>query len=147
MEFQAKTGYQAIQQKRPMTLGVALEDSPAGVLAWNAELWSGFGEDAQGADVDTFLAHVSVHWFTRTSASAARAHLEEARTGAGYRDVTVPVPTAVAAFPEDFRTLRACVERSVNLVRYAPMPRGGHLAYVTDPDLVVDDLREFFAAL
>lgn len=24
------------------------------------------------------------------------------------------------------------------------MPRGGHAAYATDPDLVVEDLREFF---
>jgi pimeloyl-ACP methyl ester carboxylesterase len=146
-EFQAKAGYQPIQQKRPMTLGYGLEDSPAGVLAWNAELWSGFGEYARYVDVDTYLAHVSVYWFTRTSASAARAYLEDARTGAGYRDVPVPVPTAVAVFPQDFRSLRACVERSVNLVRYTEMPSGGHFAYVTDPDLVVGDLREFFAAL
>jgi pimeloyl-ACP methyl ester carboxylesterase len=146
-QFQAKAGYQAIQQKRPMTLGVGLEDSPAGLLAWNAELWSGFGEQSAFVDVDTFLAHVSVYWFTRTSASAARAYLEDARSGAGYRDVPVPVPTAVAVFPWDFRTLRPCVERSMNLVRYTEMPTGGHFAYVTDPDLVVGDLREFFGAL
>lgn len=86
-------------------------------------------------------------WFTRTSGSAARAYREDALTGAGYRDVPVPVPTAVAVFPEDFRTLRVCVERSVNLVRYTEMPRGGHFAYVTDPDLLVNDLREFFSAV
>jgi pimeloyl-ACP methyl ester carboxylesterase len=146
-DFQAKAGYQAIQQKRPLTLAYGLEDSPAGVLAWNAELWSGWGDYAQYVDVDTFLTHVSVYWFTRTSGSAARTYFEDARTGAGYRDVPVPVPTAVAVFPQDFRTLRACVERSMNLVRYTEMPRGGHFAYVTDPDLVVGDLREFFAGL
>ena len=53
-------------------------------------------------------------------------------------------PRAAAVFPEDFRTPRACVERSTNPVRYTQMPRGGHFAYVTDPELVVDDLRAFF---
>ncbi len=145
--FQEKNGYQAIQQKRPMTLAFALEDSPAGLLAWNAELWSGFGDFAQYVDVETYLTHVSVYWFTRTAGSAARAYFEDARSGAGYREIPVTVPTAVAVFPQDYRTLRVCAERSVNLVRYTEMPSGGHFAYATDTDLIVRDLREFFAQL
>ncbi|GMA25544.1 hypothetical protein GCM10025864_33030 [Luteimicrobium album] len=138
-DFQAKAGYQAIQQKRPQTLAFALEDSPAGLLAWNAELWTGWGE--QPVDVDEYLAHVTVYWLTRTAGSAARQYLEDARSGAGYRDLPNPVPTAVAVFPWDFRTLRACAERSTNLVRFTEQPRGGHFAAVTDPDLVVADVR------
>jgi pimeloyl-ACP methyl ester carboxylesterase len=144
-DFQSKAGYQAIQQKRPQTLAFALEDSPVGLLAWNAELWTGWGEHP--VDADELLAHASVYWFTRTSGSAARHYLEDARSGAGYRDLPNTVPTAVAVFPEDFRTLRACVERSTNLVRYTEQPRGGHFAAVTDPDLVVDDVRAFFSSL
>ncbi len=122
-------------------------DSPAGLLAWNAELWSGFGDFAQYVDVETYLTHVSVYWFTRTAGSAARAYFEDARSGAGYREIPVTVPTAVAVFPQDYRTLRVCAERSVNLVRYTEMPSGGHFAYATDTDLIVRDLREFFAQL
>ncbi|MFC8734102.1 epoxide hydrolase family protein [Luteimicrobium sp. NPDC057192] len=144
-DFRAKAGYQPIQEKRPQTLAFALEDSPAGLLAWNAELWSGFGE--QPVDAREYLAHLTIYWLTRTAGSAARLYLENARTGAGYRDLTNPVPTAVAVFPEDFRSLRPCVERSTNLVRYTELPRGGHFAAVTDPDLVTADVREFFASL
>lgn len=146
-DFQAKNGYQDIQSKRPNTLAFALEDSPAGLLAWNAELWSGWGDHAAQTDVDTYLTHLSVYWFTGTAGSAARAYYEDAHTGAGYRDLPNDVPTAVAVFPLDFRTLRVCAERANRVVRYTEMPRGGHFAYATDPDLVVRDLLEFFATV
>jgi pimeloyl-ACP methyl ester carboxylesterase len=146
-DFQSKAGYQKIQQSRPQTLGYGLTDSPAGQLAWNAELWTGWGDYADYLDVDTYLTHVSIYWFTRTGASSARHYYEDARSGAGYRDMPNKVPTALAVFPQDFRTVRTFAERANNIVRYTEFDRGGHFAYTTDPDLVVDDLREFFASL
>ena len=85
-DFQSKAGYQKIQQTRPQTLGYGLTDSPAGQLAWNAELWTGWGDYADHLDVDTYLTHVSIYWFTRTGVSSARHYYEDARSGAGYRD-------------------------------------------------------------
>lgn len=146
-DFQSKAGYQKIQQTRPQTLGYGLTDSPAGQLAWNAELWTGWGEYADYLDVDTYLTHVSIYWFTRTGVSSARHYYEDAHSGAGYRDAPNKVPTALAVFPQDFRTIRAFAERANNVVRYTEFDRGGHFAYTTDPDLVVQDLREFFASL
>jgi pimeloyl-ACP methyl ester carboxylesterase len=146
-EFQSKAGYQRIQQTRPLTLGYGLTDSPAGQLAWNAELWTGWGEFADYLDVDTYLTHVSIYWFTRTGNSSARSYYEDARSGAGFRDAPNRTPTAVAVFPQDYRTVRAFAERANNVVRYTEFDRGGHFAYTTDPDLVVADLREFFAGL
>jgi pimeloyl-ACP methyl ester carboxylesterase len=146
-DFQDKAGYQKIQQTRPQTLGFGLADSPAGQLAWNAELWTGWGDYAQYLDVDTYLSHVSIYWFTRTATSSARHYYEDAHSGAGYRDAPNKVPTALAVFPQDYRTVRAFAERSNNVVRYTEFGRGGHFAYVTDPDLVTGDLREFFHSL
>jgi pimeloyl-ACP methyl ester carboxylesterase len=146
-DFQSKAGYQKIHQTRPLTLGYGLTDSPAGQLAWNAELWTGWGDYADYLDVDTYLTHVSIYWFTRTAGSSARHYYEDAHSGAGYRDAPNKVPTAVAVFPQDFRTVRAFAERANNIVRYTEFGRGGHFAYTTDPDLVVTDLREFFADL
>ena len=146
-DFQSKAGYQKIQQTRPQTLGYGLTDSQAGQLAWNAELWTGWGDYADYLDVDTFLTHVSIYWFTRTAGSSARHYYEDAHSGAGYRDAPNKIPTAVAVFPQDFRTVRAFAERANNIVRYTEFDRGGHFAYTTDPDLVVADLREFFASL
>jgi epoxide hydrolase len=143
-DFQSKAGYQKIQQTRPLTLAYGLTDSPAGQLAWNAELWTGWGDYADYLDVDTYLTHVSIYWFTRTGGSSARHYYEDAQSGAGYRDEPNNVPTAVAVFPQDFRTVRTFAERANNIVRYTEFDRGGHFAYTTDPDLVVADLREFF---
>jgi epoxide hydrolase len=146
-EFQSKSGYQKIQQTRPQTLGYGLTDSPAGQLAWNAELWTGWGDYADYLDADTFLTHVSIYWFTRTAGSSARHYYEDAHSGAGYRDSPNKIPTAVAVFPQDFRTVRVFAQRANNIVRYTEFDRGGHFAYTTNPDLVVGDLREFFAGL
>jgi pimeloyl-ACP methyl ester carboxylesterase len=143
-DFESKAGYQKMQQTRPQTLGYGLTDSPVGQLAWNAELWTGWGDYADYLDVDTYLTHVSIYWFTRTGVSSARQYYEDARSGAGYRDVPNKVPTAVAVFPQDFRTIRAFAERANNIVRYTEFDQGGHFAYTTNPDLVVGDLREFF---
>lgn len=145
-DFQSKAGYQKIQQTRPLTLAYGLTDSPAGQLAWNAELWTGWGDYADYLDVDTYLTHVSIYWFTRTGGSSARHYYEDAQSGAGYRDEPNDVPTAVAVFPQDFRTVRTFAERANNIVRYTEFDRGGHFAYTTDPDLVVEDLRQFFFA-
>jgi pimeloyl-ACP methyl ester carboxylesterase len=60
---------------------------------------------------------------------------------------TTYTPTAVAVFPQDYRTIRTFAERANNIVRYTEFGRGGHFAYTTDPDLVVTDLREFFGSL
>jgi len=42
------------------------------------------------------------------------------------------VPTAVAVFPQDFRTIRTFAERANHIVRYTEFDRGGHFAYTTD---------------
>jgi len=146
--FQKYAGYSDIQSKRPATLGYGLVDSPVAQLAWNAELFAGFeGDNAAALDRDLFLTHVSIYWFTATGATAAEFYMENARTGAGYRDLPNPTPTAVASFPDDFRTVGNFARRANNLVRLTEMPRGGHFAASEEPELLVEDLRAFFGSL
>jgi pimeloyl-ACP methyl ester carboxylesterase len=143
--FEASSGYLKIQQTRPQTLAYGLTDSPAGQLAWNSELFAGFGgENAGNVDRDRFLTHVSIFWFTATAGSSAREYYEDAKTGAGYREVPNETPTGVSVFPYDFRSVRAFAERSNNIVHWSQMDRGGHFAASDAPDLLVDELRTFF---
>jgi pimeloyl-ACP methyl ester carboxylesterase len=145
-KFQKYSGYQPIQQKRPGTLGFGLVDSPAGVLAWNAELFFGFeGEGAKFADREKYLTHASIYWFTATAGSAANIYLEDAQTGAGYREDWNATPTGVSVFPWDFRSVRSFAERGNNIVYWREMPEGGHFAAADVPKLFVDELRTFFA--
>ena len=147
--FRKYAGYVDIQSKRPGTLAFGLTDSPAALLAWNAELFFGFeGERVTEVDRDRFLTHLSLYWFTGTGGQAAEMYFANAASGAGYRDLPNPTPTAVAVFPDDFRSVRSFAARShTRLLQWTEMPRGGHFANETDPQLVVDDLRRFFGAL
>jgi len=36
------------------------------------------------------------------------------------------------------------LERNFNLVHYTKMPRGGHFACLEEPELFVEDVRQFF---
>jgi len=148
--FQKYSGYADIQSKRPATLAFGLVDSPVAQLAWNAELFFGFeGEYARSADRDRFLTHVSIYWFTASGGSAGEFYMANAASNGGYREEPAgTVPTAVAVFPEDFRSVRAFAERSTkNIVQWTEMPRGGHFAASGEPDLLVEDITRFFAGL
>ncbi len=146
--FQRFAGYQAIQSKRPATLGYGLVDSPVALLAWMAELYTGFlGERAERFDKDRYLANVSLYWFTATGGSAAEIYREDSLAGTGYREQRNATPTGVAVFPEDFRSVRSFAERSNAIVHWTEMPRGGHFAALDAPDLLMADVRSFFATL
>lgn len=56
------------------------------------------------------------------------------------------MPTAVALFPGDL-TLRPLAEQQNHVVRWTELDRGGHLAAMEAPDLLVDDVRAFFRDL
>lgn len=145
-KFQKYSGYADIQSKRPGTLSYGLVDSPVGQLAWNTELFFGFeGEAAQTFDRERFLTHVSIYWFTNSGSSAGDFYLENAQTGAGYRELPNPVPTAVAVFPNDFRSVRVFAERSNNIVQWSEMAEGGHFAASDAPEALIGDMRTFFA--
>jgi pimeloyl-ACP methyl ester carboxylesterase len=147
-KFQKYSGYQDIQSKRPATLGYGLVDSPVAQLAWNTELFFGFeGEGVPHLDREKYLTHTSIYWFTATGSSAAHIYLEDARSGAGYREVQNDTPTGVAVFPQDFRSVRSFAERSNNIVHWTEMPRGGHFAATDAPDLLIEDIRKFFGSL
>ncbi|MBB5789309.1 epoxide hydrolase family protein [Jiangella mangrovi] len=143
--FQAVGGYNAINGSRPQTVAVGVSDSPVGQLAWN-ELFNSFGNGTSLVTRDQILTQVSLYWFTNTSASAGRYHYEEAHSGA--EPAVNHAPTGVAVFADDFRTIRAFADRdNDNIVHYNEFPEGGHYAMLERPDVLVGDLRTFFAGL
>ncbi len=148
-----ETGYQAIQGTKPQTLGVGLNDSPAGLAAWIVEkfrTWSDCDGDVESQfSRDELLTNVMIYWVTQSITSSARLYYESMRSGTfGPSDERLEVPTAVALFPRElFHPPRAWVERHYNLVRWTPMPSGGHFAALEEPERLVDDVRAFFKTL
>ncbi len=56
------------------------------------------------------------------------------------------MPTGVAVFPLDV-SIRSTLEREHTIVHWSEFDRGGHFAALEAPDLLVGDVREFFAKL
>jgi pimeloyl-ACP methyl ester carboxylesterase len=142
--------YDFIQATKPQTLGYALNDSPVGLAAWIVEKmrsWSDCGGDVERRFTkDELLTTVTLYWVTETINSANRLYFdrEHALRELGPDD-RVTVPCAFAMFPADIdHPPREYAERSCNVVRWTEMPRGGHFAAFEEPELLADDMREFF---
>jgi pimeloyl-ACP methyl ester carboxylesterase len=145
-----ESGYAAEQSTKPQTIGAALNDSPAGLLAWIVEKFRSWSDcDGHPEKVftrDQLIANVMVYWVTGTSASSARLYWEHQHPGPGVdAPGFVAVPTGVARYPKEVvRYPRSWVERSYNVTHWSDMPRGGHFAAMEQPELFVDDVRRFF---
>ena len=143
------SGYFRQQSTRPQTLGYGLTDSPAGQLAWIIEKFKEW-TDAEhelpqhAVAVDRILTNVSLYWFTETATSSANLYYESAHS----RDWPQPsqVPTGVAAFAQDV-AIRRFAEQNNNIVHWSDFDTGGHFAALETPDLLVNDVRRFFAGL
>lgn len=149
--FQAEeSAYALLQGTKPQTLGVGLNDSPSGLLAWIVEkfrAWSDCDGHPENAFTrDQLLTNVMLYWVTQTATSSARLYWESKHGGMwSEKPEFVRVPTGVARYPKEVvRFPRAWVERQYNVTHWVEMPRGGHFAAMEQPELFVEDLRAFF---
>ncbi len=145
--------YGHVQATRPQTLAFALQDSPAGLAAWIVEKfaeWSDCGGDVETRFTkDELLANVTLYWTSGTIGSSMRLYAEARRTplafAAGER---IRVPCAIACFAlEAPMPPRSWVERVYDVIRWTEFPSGGHFAALEEPELLVQDLRDFFRPL
>jgi pimeloyl-ACP methyl ester carboxylesterase len=146
-----ESGYALEQGTKPQTLGVALNDSPAGLLAWIVEkfrTWSDCGGDLESVFTrEQLITNVMLYWVTETITSSARLYWESKQGGAWEKPPDfVPVPTGVARYPEEkvLRFPRSWVERQYHVTHWTVLPRGGHFAAMEQPELFARDLRAFF---
>jgi pimeloyl-ACP methyl ester carboxylesterase len=147
-----ESGYALEQSTKPQTLGSALNDSPAGLLAWIVEKFRTWSDcDGHPENVftrDQLITNVMLYWVTGTITSSMRLYWElqhASKQGAPQR---IEVPTGVARYPKEvIRFPRSWVERRYRVTRWVDMPRGGHFAAMEQPELFVDDLRGFFRTL
>lgn len=152
-EFGAEeSAYSLTQATKPLSLGIAQEDSPAGLAAWIVEklrTWSDCdGELETAFTKDQILTDVMFYWAPRSVISAARMYREARRDEVGLYPPKVEVPTAVADFPADILPAsRQWAERRYRIERWTKMARGGHFPATEQPQALVDDVRAFFGGL
>jgi pimeloyl-ACP methyl ester carboxylesterase len=135
------SGYLAIQNTRPQTIGYGLTDSPVLQLAWIAEKvhdWT-----ALPVDRDQLLTTVGLYWFTRSGVSAAHTLYEQAHSHEWGGPVTVPQGFAVFGADQTVRRLVPAPE-GAHWTEYA---YGLHFPAMEAPADVAADLQAFFAPL
>jgi pimeloyl-ACP methyl ester carboxylesterase len=144
------SGYSKQQSTRPQTLGYGLVDSPAGQCAWIAEKFREWmdcdGHPENVLTKDQLLDNVMLYWLPATGASSARLYWES------FADTNLPevsVPVGCSMFPKEIvRMPRRAVEAHFGDLRHwCELDRGGHFAALEQPDVLVDELRTFFAPL
>lgn len=148
--FDAEGGYSHEQGTKPQTLSYGLNDSPIGLAAWIIEkfqTWSDCGGNVESIfSRDELLTNVMIYWVTETFHSSARLYYESRQRPLSLsQDNYVKPPVAFAAFPGEIPLPpRQLAERGLNIVRWTEMPRGGHFAAMEQPELLANDLRDFF---
>jgi epoxide hydrolase len=143
-EFTAGGGlaYNAYQSAQPQTLAYALQDSPAGWLAWVTQLFQQWG------DPDYIITNAAIYWLTGTIGSSIRRYYADAHSAAEAPTEPTAAPTGVAIFAEDFQSVRKFADRDhANIVSWNHYDRGSHFSPHDAPDLLLADIREFFRPL
>ena len=135
------SGYLAIQNSRPQTIGYGLADSPLLQLAWIAEKvheWTDLPVDR-----DQLLTTVSLYWFTGSGASAAHTLYEQAHSSDWGAPAAVPQGFAVFGADETVRKLVPAPQDA----RWTEFPRGKHFPAMEAPTQLAEDLQAFFGPL
>ena len=145
--------YFRLQVSRPQSLAWLAAGNPVGQAAWIAERFHDWSDlSTKGFEdvypLDRMLTNIMIYVMTGSFTTGAwyyRALLEEGRVflAEGQRCET---PTAYADFPGEplyKAPPRSWAERAHNITRWTQMPRGGHFAAMEEPDLFVQDVREW----
>jgi pimeloyl-ACP methyl ester carboxylesterase len=140
---EAERGYGHVQANRPQTLGLALDDSPFGLLAWIADKWLSWSDPATPPADDLILTTATIFWVTRTIAPSMRAYAADAPPPRAR----VPVPTSIAAGKEERPPPpREWLERGyADLRDVRALERGGHFWAAETPEQFADRLTGFIA--
>ncbi|MFF2275736.1 epoxide hydrolase family protein [Agromyces sp. NPDC058126] len=145
--------YGHVQATRPDVLAAALNDSPAGLLAWIAEKYVGWSDTPPGdprlverrISRDRILTEATIYWVTQSIATSFRPYFE------GQDDGPIPptsVPAAVfiqrheAAYPESLAR-----RHYLDLRVFDRLEAGGHFAAAEVPDDLAARVRAFVSEL
>jgi pimeloyl-ACP methyl ester carboxylesterase len=135
------SGYLAIQNSRPQTIGYGLVDSPLLQLAWITEKFDAWTDVP--VDDDQLLTNVSVYWFTGSGASAAHTLYEQAHSSDWGAPAAVPQGFAVFGADETVRRLVPAAEDA----HWTEFDHGLHFPALEAPEDLANDLRAFFGPL
>jgi len=146
--------YGHVQATRPDTLAAALNDSPAGLVAWLAEKlveWSAIpGGDPRGIERriarERILTEAMIYWVTRSIASSFRPYYEGADTPGPIPPVEVPAAVFIQRHEHDYpESIARDFYR--DLRTFERLQEGGHFTVAEVPTAMAQRTRAFAAEL
>lgn len=153
-----ETGYAHIQSTKPDTVGVALNNDPAGLAAYYLEKFSTWthrdnvykpdgGLENSPYAKDKLLTNVMITWINQNVISSMRLYKEHF-FDAGFGRYAVQVPTGVLQAKQELISFPRVVieEFYVNIVSYAEVD-GGHFLAFEKPRLFADNIKLFVDSL
>ncbi|KAI0150010.1 alpha/beta-hydrolase [Hypoxylon sp. NC0597] len=144
----SRDGYFQFQKQRPNTIGVALADSPVGLLTWIYDKLVTWTDEYPWTD-DEVCEWVSLYWFSRAGPAASVTIYYEAFRGEWVSDAgiyTQGTKMGFSYFPKEiFRTPSLWNKQLGDVVFEREHERGGHFATWEKPEAIVEDLRVMFA--
>src|SRR5204863_10011692 len=129
---QSDGAYALVQMSEPRTLAAALADSPVGLASWIVDRFHAWSDRGGALDQtfskDDLLTNIMIYWVTQTIGSSVSSYHAEVHAPSLTVADRVQVPVAVALFPKEPWGIppRSLAERTLNVVRWTEMPRGGH---------------------
>lgn len=151
--YSREGGYSLQQNTKPLTLAYGLNDSPMGLCAWIVEKMYGWancrGYVGNVFSKDELLSNVTLYWLTETIHSSIRLYSENKTNPLIIgKDSFIKTPTAIAHFRyEEPFPPRKFIERGYNIQQWSEFPEGGHFPAVEKPELLAEDIVEFFSKL
>lgn len=148
-----ESAYQQEQSTKPQTLGYALNDSPAGLLAWFLEKFHQWSDRRESNghvpySKDFLITNTCLYWLTGNVTSSLRIYYESKHTGDRTDIVSkqyCKVPTAVAVFPKEIYKMPKNWGTSLyNLQQWTVYSKGGHFAAKEEPETLAQDMQKFF---
>ncbi|PYH88720.1 alpha/beta-hydrolase [Aspergillus ellipticus CBS 707.79] len=142
-------GYFTEQTTKPNTIGLALQDSPIGQLAWIGEKFLNWSDPNAGTypsvlTHNAILTSVSLYYLTESFASSVVIYAQNPNGFSSvYSKATTDAPLLFSAFKYNVGFWPpALVAKAGNLVLYRNHESGGHFPGLDNPVALVEDLRE-----
>ena len=149
--FMQEGAYAMMQSTKPQTLSYGLNDSPIGLAAWIIEkfrTWSDCDGNIENRFTkDELLTNIMIYWATKTIGSSVRLYYENSHS----KPQIIPgehieTPAALALFKDLVGPVpREYAERHLRVKHWIKMPKGGHFTAWEEPELLANDIREFFS--
>ncbi|GAA1438686.1 epoxide hydrolase family protein [Leifsonia poae] len=145
----ADGGYSEIMLSRPDTIAAALNDSPAGLLAWIVDKWHDWvdGDLEHVIAREQLLVLATLYWATESIGTSFQQYFDYEHNRP-RPPIVAPVGVYLSREPGFRGFPRSLAERAADDLReFVVAEAGGHFAGAEHPEPTADAIRGFFGRL